>query len=125
MPPVARLRNTVRPLRSIDILNRSDTSSPKYGQHYSPEEVIELFKPSDTAVRAVRNWLTASGIAAERVSLSTNKQWIQFDAIVEEAEVLLKTKYYSYEHVGTGNWNIGCDEYVILSLFYSHASASR
>ena len=88
----------------------SDTESPKYGQHYSAEEVIDIFKPADDAVATVRSWLESAGIAAERIGHSANKQWIQFDATVEEAEDLLKTKYHSYEHLGTENWNIGCDQ---------------
>ena len=88
----------------------SDMKSPKYGQHYTAEEVIELFKPSEETVDTVRSWLESAGIAADRIGHSVNKQWMMFDATVAEAEALFKTKYHSYSHTGTGNDNIGCDE---------------
>lgn len=97
------------------LMETSDMSSPKYGQHYTAEEVIEIFKPSQEAVDTVRNWLEGAGIASDRIGHSVNKQWIMFDATAAEAEDLFKTKYYEYEHSGSGRTNIGCDEWVSLS----------
>jgi tripeptidyl-peptidase-1 len=74
------------------------------------EQIHDLFAPSQESVDAVRQWLEASGINGERISQSYNKQWIQFDAEAEEAERLLHTKYYVYEHEGSGHQNIACDE---------------
>lgn len=75
----------------------SKHDSPKYGQHYSAEEIIDLFAPERAAVEAVNAWLEDSGISSHRVSQSTNKQWIQFDASVDEVERLLSTQYHVYE----------------------------
>jgi len=93
----------------------SQHDSPKYGQHYTSEEIVDLFAPSQDAVDVVRAWLESAGIAAHRIGQSANKQWIQFDADTAEAEALLKTKYHVYEHIATGRTNIGCDEYVSIS----------
>lgn len=101
----------------------TDSSNPhsaRYGQWLSAEEVIDYFAPTQVAVDKVRSWLTSSGIAPQRVSLSANKQWIQFDAEASEAEELLKTKYHRYEHVGTGTRNIACEEYHIPSHLQDH-----
>lgn len=38
------------------------------------EEVIDFFAPSEDSVNSVLNWLTESGIDAERIGLSVNKQ---------------------------------------------------
>lgn len=84
--------------------------SPRFGKHYTAEEVIEIFAPAQAAVDAVRGWLESAGIAAHRIGQSANKQWIQFDADAEEAERLLKAEYHVYEHTGTGRTNIACDE---------------
>ena len=92
------------------LMELSDVKSPKYGQHLSAAEVIDFFAPPQATVDSVREWLESAGVAAERIGHSANKQWIQFDATVAEAEELLKTKYHSYEHVHSGNENIGCDE---------------
>jgi tripeptidyl-peptidase-1 len=95
--------------RSTDI-NRSHPESPKYGQHWSSEEVVDFFAPSADAVAAVRAWLEEAGIASSNIGHSANKQWLQFDATAAEAESLLKTKYHAYEHTATGKTNIACEE---------------
>ena len=94
-----------------DYLNQvSDPKSAKYGKHFSVEEVTELFAPSQSRVDAVRAWLEASGIQADRVSQSVNKQWLQFDAKASEAERLLKANYHFYESEALGKASIACDE---------------
>ncbi|TVY75723.1 Tripeptidyl-peptidase [Lachnellula suecica] len=93
------------------LMEISRHDSPKYGQHYSPEEIIEIFAPAQDSVDAVKSWLESAGIEAQRISQSVNKQWIQFDAKVEEAERILKTEYHSYEHKSSGVSNPACSEY--------------
>jgi tripeptidyl-peptidase I len=75
------------------------------------DEVTALFAPSTTTVQAVKSWLINSGIQNERISQSTNKIWLQFDASIQEMETLLQTKYTYYEHVTGGRKHIGCEEY--------------
>ncbi|KAI1879118.1 hypothetical protein JX265_003295 [Neoarthrinium moseri] len=89
----------------------SDPRSPDYGKHMSSEEVIEMFAPPKASVEAVRKWLTDAGIAAEKISLSANKQWIQFDARVEDVEKLLVTDYFEYEHNASGSKTVATEEY--------------
>ena len=91
--------------------NRSNPSSPKFGQFYSPEEVTDIFAPAEDSVETVKAWLVSAGVPADTISQSVNKQWIQFDAHVEDAEKLLKTKYHLWEHGPTGKTNVACDEY--------------
>lgn len=102
------------------IVCSSHPSSSRYGQWYSPEEIIEIFAPPQAAVDGVKSWLHEAGIAKERISHSANKQWIQFDAKVEEAERLLKTKYYHYEHEATRNIHVACDEYFLPDHLTEH-----
>ena len=94
----------------IDYGSSSSHESPKYGKQYSAEEVLDIFAPSEIAVKTVREWLESAGIAKRRVSQSFNKQWIQFDAKVQEVESLLKTQYYLWEDGIAGNANVGCYE---------------
>lgn len=91
-------------------LLRSHPDSSNYGKHYSPEAVIELFKPHDDTVSAVREWLHSAGIDPEEISQSANRQWLQFDAKVADVEELFKARFHMYEHK-TGKMTIGCDEY--------------
>jgi tripeptidyl-peptidase-1 len=98
----------------------SEHNSQRYGKYYSAEEVVELFSPSFNAVDAVREWLENSGIAADRVTRSVNKQWLQFEAATSELEELLKTEYHLYEHETTGKHNIACDEYHVPEHVKQH-----
>ena len=89
----------------------STPGHPKYGQHYTAAEIHDLFAPKTESVDTVKEWLHDAGIHSDRISQSVNKQWMQFDASVEEVEGLIQTEYYHYEHLSTGKTNIGCDEY--------------
>jgi tripeptidyl-peptidase-1 len=92
------------------MVNRSQHDSPKYGQHYTPEEIIDIFAPAEAAIQSVRTWLESSGIAPHRISQSVNKQWIQFDAKVHEVEGLLKTQYHTWEHKSSDSVSQACTE---------------
>lgn len=70
----------------------SDHNSQSYGKYYSPDQITELFAPSEETVNAVRGWLERAGLAADRVVPSINKQWLQFDASIAELEDLVKAK---------------------------------
>lgn len=43
------------------LMNVSDPTSPKYGKHWTAEEVYACFAPKAEAVDAVKQWLVASG----------------------------------------------------------------
>ncbi|KAJ2974061.1 hypothetical protein NUW58_g8780 [Xylaria curta] len=93
------------------LMDISNPESENYGKHLSAEEVVDFFAPPDSSVQAVRSWLVEAGIAPHTISQSANKQWIQFDAPVEQVEDLLMTKYHVWKHKMTGSKDIGCDEY--------------
>ena len=92
------------------LMEVSHPDSARYGKHYTVEEVTKLFAPSHDTVEAVRSWLHAAGIQADRVTQSVNKQWLQFDAKTSEVESLLKTQYHFYENDGFGKASIACEE---------------
>lgn len=76
----------------------------------SASEVHDMFAPSQESVDNVRAWLESSGVAADRISQSVNKQWIQFDADAQELENLLRAEYYIYDHSETGRSHVACRE---------------
>lgn len=90
--------------------SRSNPSSSQYGKHLSVDEVHDMFAPSQDAVDSVKGWLESAGVAADRVSQSVNKQWIQFDADAAELEKLLHTEYYIYDHAVSGKSHVACRE---------------
>lgn len=93
------------------LMDVSDPDSPNYGKHWSVEQVHDLFAPSTESVDAIRGWLEAAGIRAERISQSVNKQWMQFDASTAELEDLVKAKFHRFEHKIQAKTSVACDEY--------------
>ncbi|KAH9217424.1 putative Tripeptidyl-peptidase sed1 [Leptodontidium sp. 2 PMI_412] len=101
------------------LMEISTPGSASYGNHMTPEEVIEFFAPRQSSTDAVIDWLTTSGISADRCAPSANKQWIQFDATAEEAENLLFADFYLWEH-SSGVHDISTEEYHIPTHIQEH-----
>ena len=82
--------------------------SPNYGAHWTPAKVAQTFRPTAEAIDTVRAWLAQSGVAPERVRLSSGGGWISADVSVAEAEGLLGTEYFVYEHEN-GAEQVACE----------------
>ncbi|GIC88032.1 S53 family peptidase [Aspergillus udagawae] len=107
--------------RGHDLLMQvSDPRSSRYGQHFSVEEVHDLFAPSQETVDHVRTWLESEGISADRISQSANRMWLQFDISAAEVERLLRTEYFLHTHQGTGKSHIACREYHVPQSVQRH-----
>ena len=101
-------------------LHSSDPDSKNYGKHWTEDQVHEAFAPHEDTVRTVKTWLNDAGISTDRVKHSVNRGWLHFHATVTEAEQLLRTKFYELEHVQSGNWAVGCDEYYLPDFVRGH-----
>ena len=95
------------------LMDVSHPDSPNFGKHWTAKQVAETFAPSQESVDIVTGWLTASGIAPERIKISQSMGWLTLNASVAEAEELLKTRYYIHKHKVTGKPHIGCSEYSV------------
>ncbi|GIK05611.1 tripeptidyl-peptidase sed1 [Aspergillus viridinutans] len=102
------------------LMQVSDPRSSRYGQHFSVEEVHDLFAPSQETVDHVRAWLESEGISADRISQAANYQWLQFDASAAEAERLLRSEFFLYGHKSTGKSHIACREYHVPQSVQRH-----
>ncbi|CAG8952783.1 hypothetical protein HYFRA_00009028 [Hymenoscyphus fraxineus] len=102
------------------LMDVSDPKSPNFGKHWSHEEVIERFRPSQDTEQTVRDWLVESGIPAARISHSENKAWFAFYATAKEAESLLSTEYHEYEDSITGGVIPSCDSYHVPKYIRRH-----
>ncbi|KAK3680269.1 hypothetical protein LTR78_000647 [Recurvomyces mirabilis] len=98
----------------------SDPESANFGKHWSAEKVANMFMPHPDTSDKVMEWLTSSGIDTSRLSHSKGRNWIEFDATVDEAENLLKTQYHTYKDKATGGYRIACDEYSLPSSVRKH-----
>lgn len=103
------------------LMETSDPTSPKYGQHWSPEEVFEAFAPSEETVQAIITWVTSTlEIDMERLSLGPSKGWLSFQPTVGEAEKLLSTEYWLYEHESQESMAAGVDHYSVPEDLAEH-----
>lgn len=98
----------------------ADPTSSSYGKHMSSKEVVDFFAPERTTVDAVVGWLTSAGIHIDRVTQSANRQWIQFDATVAEAEELLLAEYHVYEHGETRTRDVAAEHYHVPRSVQAH-----
>ncbi|KAL6894867.1 peptidase S8/S53 domain-containing protein [Trichoderma evansii] len=80
------------------LMERSNPDSPKYGQHMTQSEVVNLFAPHNDSVIAVQNWLEAEA----------------------SLEKLINATYDVYENQKTGTRQVGTDEYSIPAALIGH-----
>ncbi|KAL1949193.1 hypothetical protein VTO73DRAFT_10999 [Trametes versicolor] len=78
------------------LLDVSDPTSSKYGQHLSKDEVDSLTAPSAEAVQTVTNWLTKNNITASTYSSSGDLLAIQIPPA--QANTLFNANFTSYVH---------------------------
>ncbi|KAF8136815.1 peptidase S8/S53 domain-containing protein [Mycena galopus ATCC 62051] len=102
------------------LMEISHPDSPRYGQHFTHAEIIEIFAPADEAVAAVHEWLHSFDIPAERIALSQDRTRIEVSSFVDEAEDLLHAEYYAYEHWDTGKVTIASDAYHLPTHIQDH-----
>jgi tripeptidyl-peptidase-1 len=99
------------------LMEVSHPESPNFGQHWSAQKIAETFAPNQETVDAVREWLADAGIEDSKQTQSKN--WIVADVTVAQAEDLLKTTYYEYEH-STGKSHVACEDYSIPESLSKH-----
>ncbi|KAI0093139.1 subtilisin-like protein [Irpex rosettiformis] len=90
------------------LLDISHPDSQNYGNHWSAAKVAATFQPSSETIANVRDWLVKEGIGATRIRLSKSGGWIEANISVAEAEKLLRTEYYVYNHALADVEHIGC-----------------
>ncbi|KAF8194206.1 Pro-kumamolisin, activation domain-containing protein [Pholiota molesta] len=106
------------------LMDVAHPESPRFGQHYSPKEIVDLFAPSDETISAVTNWLVDAGFSREKLRLSGNKGWISLDATTSQVEDLLKTEYHVWEHP-SGDQQFGCHNYSVPAHVREHIDLIR
>ncbi|KAH9170019.1 subtilisin-like protein [Lactarius sanguifluus] len=106
------------------LMDVAHPDSPAYGQHWTPQKVVDFFAPSESTVSSIRTWLSASGIAEDKHRLSPNKGWIELDLTVATAERLIDTEYHIYEHP-SGSRRIGCLSYSVPEHISDHVEVIK
>ncbi|USW55666.1 Putative peptidase S53, activation domain, peptidase S8, subtilisin, Ser-active, Sedolisin [Septoria linicola] len=77
------------------LLQVSDPSHPRYGQHLTAAEIEDIIRPSQETQDLVKSWLEEHGIQGVHNSA---KDTIHVLIPIEQAEELLQTSYSIFEH---------------------------
>ncbi|KAI9757050.1 MAG: hypothetical protein M4579_003619 [Chaenotheca gracillima] len=101
------------------LMDVSDPKSTKFSQHWTVEDVANMFAPSSDSVAKVREWLHEAGISTKRVKQSSNRSWLSFNATIDEVESLLKAEYSYYQHPD-GKSHVGCESYSVPEHIAPH-----
>lgn len=105
----------------LTLSNRSDPASPDYGNHYTADQVLELFAPEEESVNAVKQWLVKSGIPSGSIQVPRSNGWVQFETTARQLESVLKTKYHVYKRDNVGHIEtIGTEEYSLPAEVSTH-----
>ena len=97
----------------------SNPRSETYGQHWSPEQVAEVFAPSNDAITETEQWLVSEGVASKDILKTTGRNWIKVTTTVGKAESLLDTSYSVYENAD-GARLVACESYSIPATIQGH-----
>lgn len=78
------------------LIEVSDPTHERYGQHLSAAEIADIVRPEKETVEQVHQWLAEHGV--EDIDYSPAKDWISVVVPIEKAEELLQTTYTKYSH---------------------------
>lgn len=78
------------------LIEVSDPSHERYGQHLTASEIADIVRPEDESVSQVHAWLVEHDIAD--IDYSPAKDWISIVVPIEKAEELLQTTYTKFQH---------------------------
>lgn len=101
------------------MLEVSHPKSAKYGHHWRPQEVIDMFAPSAEAINATVDWLVREGVAHDHISMSAGRNWIKVNSTVGEAERLLHAIYNIYENEASLE-ALACSSYSVPADIQQH-----
>lgn len=107
------------------LLQTSDPSHPRYGQHLSALEVDDLIRPAPVSVDLVRTWLADNDVldASPDVTMRTSSagDWLFLASVpVHVLETLLWTEYFGFQDQEGGNTVIRALEWSLPAHLADH-----
>lgn len=98
----------------------SHPRSDKYGQYWTPQQILEVFAPSSDAVSDTIAWLLNAGVSRNSIALSAGRNWIKVNTTVGVAESLLDTTYSVYDNPEEEVELVACEAYSVHADVQSH-----
>ncbi|TQV97062.1 protease S8 tripeptidyl peptidase I [Cordyceps javanica] len=102
------------------LLEVSHPKSPKYGQHYTQQEVIDLFSPEDETIDAVKTWLVKSGVPASSITSPKSKGFLDFVTTAGELNKLVGGNYQAFQYINGKSSQVLSENYIIPGEVSSH-----
>ncbi|KAL4076338.1 peptidase S8/S53 domain-containing protein [Scleroderma yunnanense] len=108
------------PILEKHLLEISDPSHERYGNHLSRKETEALMMPHPESINIVSEWLATYDIHEENLSRSSAQDWIIIHVPVGLVEVMLGTKYHVYRHTETGEQIVRTTIYSLPERIHEH-----
>ncbi|RHZ51930.1 S53 family peptidase [Aspergillus thermomutatus] len=93
------------------VIDMSTPGHSSYGQHMKREDVREFLRPSDEASDKVLSWLRSENVPAG--SIENHGNWVTFTVPVSQAERMLRTRFYAFQHAETDTMEVRTLEYSV------------
>ncbi|GJJ11172.1 hypothetical protein Clacol_005404 [Clathrus columnatus] len=84
------------------LLEVSDPTSERYGDHLTKETLNQLVAPTPQSINAVDEWLKENDIDISAYQRSEAGDWLYVNVPLWKAEIMLQTKYHVFQHEETG-----------------------
>ncbi|KAJ5623249.1 hypothetical protein N7490_011854 [Penicillium lividum] len=101
-----------------NVIDLSTPGHPSYGQHLNREQVRQRLRPSSNVSNQIISWLLSENIVPNSIEVDGN--WITFQAVVAEAERMLKTEFSSYKNNDSDTTVVRALEYSVPNAIHSH-----
>ncbi|KAF4222919.1 hypothetical protein CNMCM6457_001042 [Aspergillus fumigatiaffinis] len=93
------------------VIDMSTPSHSSYGQHMKRDDVREFLRPSEEVSDKVLAWLRSEDVPAG--SIENHGNWVTFTVPVSQAERMLRTRFYAFQHVQTNTVQFRTLEYSV------------
>lgn len=117
-----KFRIAVRMERAVEfeqlVLDMSTPSHPNYGNHMTGREVKDFLRPSQQVSDAVLTWLQSENVPEDNIE--DDGDFVTFIVPVAQAERMLDTQFYYFEHVETKIIQIRTLQYSIPSSLHAY-----
>ncbi|KAJ5998732.1 hypothetical protein N7451_006542 [Penicillium sp. IBT 35674x] len=100
------------------VIDLSTPGHPSYGQHMSREQVRQSLRPSPDVSNQILSWLNAENISPDSIELDGD--WIAFQALVSQAERMLKTEFFSWKNKDSNKTVVRALEYSVPREVHDH-----
>lgn len=100
------------------LLEISDPSHARYGQHLLPGEIHDIVRPSDECVQLVHAWLLEHGITDAVYSPAND--WVSVFVSIGKAEELLQTEYKIFKHEEDGDVAVRAPVWSLPEYLHEH-----